>query len=74
MTAQQIRQSTFDSLLFKHVGGPSRPDFVGRGLIGGVNFDITTPAQVNAHLVRPNYGPGLRFGVYERPPEFTVFP
>ena len=32
MVARDIRFSNIDNLLFKHVGGRSNPDFVGRGL------------------------------------------
>ena len=31
MVARDIRFSNIDNLLFKHVGGRSNPDFVGRG-------------------------------------------
>lgn len=45
-------------------------DFIGRGLLRGQNFDITTPGQVGAHLARPGYGQGLRVITYERPAGF----
>jgi RHS repeat-associated protein len=72
--AQEIRNSPLHSQLFEHVGGPHQPDFIGRGLPVGQNFDITTPGQVQAHLNRPGYGPGLNVVTYQRPSWFKLFP
>jgi RHS repeat-associated protein len=76
LSAQEIAQSPLHSRLFRHVGGPNQPDFVGTpgGPAQGMNFDITTPAAVRAHLARPVYGPGLNVVTYQRPPLFTLFP
>jgi hypothetical protein len=77
IAAEEIRQSpALHGQLFEHAGGPSRPDFTGvpSGPAAGMNFDITTPAQVNAHLARPGYGPGLNVVTYQRPPLFRLFP
>ena len=73
MVAQDIQTSPIDRSFFHYVGGPSNPDFIGRGLLRGMNFDITTPRQVTAHLLRP-YGPGLNIITYSRPPWFITFP
>ena len=70
LTAREISQSSELSRLFQHVGGPNNPDFIGRGIFSGQNFDITTPLQIEAHLARPGYGQGLRVITYERPPGF----
>jgi hypothetical protein len=50
---------------FAHVGGANRPDFIGRGEYRGLNFDITTVADVQNHLNRPGYGRGLQVAAYE---------
>ncbi|MGE0454252.1 MAG: RHS repeat domain-containing protein [Vicinamibacteria bacterium] len=73
---QEIRQFQPHQQLFNIAGGPNRPDFTGvpGGPAAGMNFDITTPAQVGAHLARPGYGPGLNVVTYQRPPLFTLFP
>lgn len=70
LVAQDVAASPQLNLMFRHVGGPSNPDFVGFGL----NFDITTPGQVAAHLARPGYGSGLNVITYQRPPGWTVTP
>ncbi|HQN06345.1 MAG TPA: hypothetical protein PK569_02140, partial [Thermoanaerobaculia bacterium] len=60
--------------LFKHVGGPFRPDFVGRlGAAAGLRFEITTQAAAAAHL-RRRYGAGLNLVTYGRPAGFGLFP
>ncbi|HEX7275528.1 MAG TPA: RHS repeat-associated core domain-containing protein, partial [Nitrososphaeraceae archaeon] len=74
LAAEHINQSPLHRQLFQYVGGPSRPDFVGRGIGSGLNFDITTPRAINAHLARPGYGSGLQVCTYERPLGFTTFP
>jgi hypothetical protein len=53
---------------------PRISDFIGRGLFKGLNFDITTPGQIQSHLSRPGYGPGLNIATYTRPPDFWTFP
>jgi len=75
MVAQDIRQSPVNRMLFEHVSKPFQrgPDFVGRGPLQGMNFDITTVRGVADHLKRP-YGSGLKVITYQRPPNFTVFP
>jgi hypothetical protein len=50
-----------------------RADFIGKGVLGGMNFDITTPGQIAAHMARP-YGPGLNILTYIRPAIFNLFP
>ena len=39
-----------------------------------MNFDITTPGQVGAHLARPGYGQGLNVVTYLRDKLFKLFP
>lgn len=73
IVADKIQGSRIDSQFFEHVGGPSNPDFIGKGILNGLNFDITTPGQITSHLAR-SYGPGLNITTYIRPPDFTVFP
>jgi RHS repeat-associated protein len=70
LVAREIKSDPMLSSLYRHVGGPSNPDFIGRGLLNGMNFDITTPGQAAAHLARPGYGKGLNIITYERPPGF----
>jgi RHS repeat-associated protein len=65
LVARNIEKSPIDNLLYKHVGGPNNPDFVGRGILNGINFEITTKAQVAKHLARP-YGPNLQIATYTR--------
>jgi hypothetical protein len=76
LTADEIRRFPLHRQLFDRAGGPSRPDFTGApgGPAAGMNFDITTPGQVGAHLARPGYGPGLNVVTYQRPPLFRLFP
>jgi RHS repeat-associated protein len=75
LVAQQVQASPELSQMFRHVGGPNRPDFVGR--IGseavGMTFDVTTTAAAAAHQARP-YGLGLQLITYERPETFRLFP
>ena len=75
MTAQQLRETPLISRLFQHVGGPSNPDFIGRGLFSGLNFDITTNSarSITNHLSR-GYGRGLIIATYSRPIGFGVLP
>ena len=73
LVALRIEGSFVLSRMFRHIGGPNQPDFVGRGLLRGQNYDITTPGHAAAHFGRW-YGPGLNIIPYERPPGFTVFP
>jgi F0F1-type ATP synthase membrane subunit c/vacuolar-type H+-ATPase subunit K len=74
--ADEISQFQPHRQLFDYASGPNRPDFTGvpGGPAAGMNFDITTPGQVGAHLARPGYGPGLNVVTYQRPPLFTLFP
>jgi len=73
LAAREIADSPQWRAMFRHVGGPNRPDFVGVGRAAGMTFDITTPGQVASHLARP-YGSGMRIATYQRPMSFTVFP
>jgi hypothetical protein len=66
LVAQQIENSPEYSAMFRSVGGPNNPDFIGIGEAQGMNFDITTPGQVGAHLARPIYGDGLNVITYQR--------
>jgi len=56
LVANRIKADPTLSSMFKHVGGPNNPDFIGQGAFQGMKFDITTPAQEAAHLARPGYG------------------
>jgi hypothetical protein len=70
---QDIPASRIDSILFNYVGSSPGPDFVGRGLLQGFTFDITTTGQVASHLSRV-YGQGLNIVTYRRPLAFLLFP
>lgn len=78
MVANQVENSPW-RWFFSHQGasmpGVSVPDFVGRGPLAGLNFDITTntSASITAHVARP-YGEGLNLIFYSRPPGFRLFP
>jgi RHS repeat-associated protein len=76
LPAQEIAQTPLHRQLFDYVGGPNQPDFTGvpGGPAAGMNFDITTPGQIAAHLARPGYGPGLNVVTYQRPVPFKLFP
>jgi RHS repeat-associated protein len=74
MVARRTNGSPILKRLYTYKGGKSQPDFEGRFMFRGIDFDITTPGQVSAHLTRPGYGPGLEVVTYRRPSGFTVFP
>ena len=73
MVGEKIGDSPILRNLFRHVGGPNKPDFIGRGIFNGLQFDITTPGSVASHKSRV-YGEGLIFLLYNRPASFRVFP
>lgn len=75
MVSQQIKETPVISGLYKHVGGPNNPDFIGTGLFNGLEFDITTNTtrSISSHLSRA-YGRGLIIATYTRPVGFGVFP
>src|SRR5699024_2667327 len=68
LVARENRADPLLRTLLKHTHGPG-PDFEGVGHLQGQIFDITTPAQVPAHLARP-YGQGLNVITYQRPAGF----
>jgi hypothetical protein len=72
LVARDINSSPLHRSLFQPVGGASNPDFIGLGSAVGMNFDITTFGQINAHLARPIYGVGLNVIPYQRPLGWTV--
>jgi hypothetical protein len=78
MVADQVENSPL-CFLYTHMGNANIaeavPDFVGRGLFSGLNFDITTntSSSIAKHLAR-SYGDGLNFIFCGRDPNFTVFP
>ena len=58
-----------DPLLAPHLeylSGASNPDWVGRGALEGLLFDVTTEGEVGAHLARP-YGENLVIHTYQGP-------
>ena len=73
VNADILNSPTYSSI-FDVVGGPNNPDYVGMGPAEGLNFDITTPGQVGAHLARPGYGQGLNVITYQRAPGWTLPP
>lgn len=73
LVAREITSNSLHKTLFQPVGGKGQPDFTGVGTASGVNLDITTAAQIQAHLARPGYGPGLQIVTYTRPSGFGGF-
>lgn len=74
MVAQRVEHTPFN-YFFEYVGGPSNPDFIGKGIFSGITFDITSnsPRSIASHLTR-SYGDGLILLTYVRPSNFRVFP
>jgi hypothetical protein len=66
LTARALRADPVQAGLLQHMGGPSLPDFVGKGGAFGVQFEVTTYKAFGEHLTRP-YGQGLVPALYERP-------
>ncbi len=66
LVAKEIKNTPRYDRLFKHLGQANQPDFLGRGWANGRTFDITTAAQIPAHVARP-YGSVLEFATYARP-------
>jgi hypothetical protein len=66
MVAEEIGNSKKLRKLFEHLGGPSKPDFIGLGKAKGQIFDITTRKSIAAHRRRP-YGKSLKIATYNRP-------
>jgi hypothetical protein len=75
LVARDIEGNPLLSKLFRHIGGKSNVDFVGRGPFSGLNFDITTnsPREIASHYAR-SYSQGMIILTYSRPTGFTVFP
>jgi len=67
LVAREIRRDPTLHALFKHVGGANNPDFIGRGALQGMRFDITTSGEVGSHLARP-YGKRMIIIIYQRAP------
>ncbi|MEZ0109732.1 RHS repeat-associated protein [Catenulispora sp. EB89] len=57
---------------FQYLGGANRPDFrLTLPKVGAkINYDITTPRDVDRHLARP-YGEKMRIVTYDRPSFFN---
>jgi RHS repeat-associated protein len=55
---RSIKGSRVLSGLFDYLGGPGKPDFVGKSIFGRLNFDVTGPKGVSGKSTRP-YFPGL---------------
>ncbi|MBI9052145.1 MAG: hypothetical protein JEZ00_22205 [Anaerolineaceae bacterium] len=55
LTAERVSKNQLLDKLFTHVGGPNNPDFVGRGIFSGLNFEVTTSNAntIARHLPRP---------------------
>jgi hypothetical protein len=64
LVGREIRSDPLLDSIFQWNRGRG-PDFMGRGLLQGQTYDITTPRQVGAHLARP-YGQGLNVITYQR--------
>jgi RHS repeat-associated protein len=71
---QQIANNPSYQTILEPIGGANQPDYIGVGSAAGMNFDITTPGQVDAHLARPGYGQGLNIITYQRAPGWTLPP
>jgi len=66
---RRIRDSRLLRFLFRTAGGPNRPDVVGRGLLWGLNFDITSDSakSVADHMLNRRYSSGLILNLYRMP-------
>jgi hypothetical protein len=75
MVAARVRNSRVLSSKFRRVGNADNPDFVGRGIFSGINYDIfsNNARQIASHGARW-YGPGLQSARYFRPGNFYLFP
>jgi len=72
MVAQSVEDTPVLRLLLSKYSPSLGPDFVGRGVLGGMKFDITTVAGPADHFT--SYGNWLELATYVRPPGFVVFP
>jgi RHS repeat-associated protein len=72
IVAEKIENDQLMDQLFQHVGGPNRPDFIGRGPYTGLRFDITTPRGAASKPTRP-YWPML-VPTYNRPSSIKALP
>jgi hypothetical protein len=61
-----IRDASLKSL-FEYTGRSPGPDLIGIGRFKGLEFEITTPGQVDSHRAR-EYGGKLIIITYERTP------
>ena len=75
LLARDVQRLPFLDELFRHVGGPRQPDFVGRGLWREATFDVTTWGQVPTKFPGglPKY-PNLTPIPYARPPGVVPLP
>lgn len=70
LVADLVSADPLLSEFIDHVGGPSREDFRGKGLLDGQTFEVTTRAAVESHKdpeKRPTYGENLLVLPYDPP-------
>jgi hypothetical protein len=58
MQARSLQIDPRTAPFFQYLAGKNNPDFVGRGLLQGLFFDVTTEARAAKHYLRP-YGENL---------------
>ena len=66
MTEDAIRNSPGLAPYFDYLSGANNPDWIGRGPLQGLMFDVTTKLGEAAHYLRP-YGENLVVHAYTRP-------
>ena len=66
-TASEIANNPFSNSLFKPIGGPNSPDFIGlpNTAADSFQFDITTYNGIGSHMAR-SYGPDTYIIPYQR--------
>ena len=68
-----IKSRAADSDLFRYVATANHWDFeFGPGEHGGVPFELTTLAGVDAHAARP-YGQSVEYITYTRPDDYLFY-
>jgi hypothetical protein len=72
MVAERVDANPILRFVLSKYNPSNGPDFVGRGLLGAMKFEITTVKGIAGHL--RSYGDWLEIATYGRPPGFVVVP
>jgi hypothetical protein len=67
MVAEAIADNFALNQYFEYQGGANNPDFVGKGPLEGLSFDITTESDLQRHIDKRQYGENLVVHPYSRP-------